>query len=216
MARAVGDGSVIYSGGIGSREDLEALADLRRELRWTPRRRDRRQGAVRGALHGRRGASRRSRRVTPVSRMDAVTPSTLTRALQARDPLPGRRRAGASSRASNSSTSATPATPSSWPPTTTARAPTSSCSSTSPPRTRSATRSPSSRAAPPTRCSCRSRSAAASARSPTPRRCSTRAPTRSRSTPPRSQRPELLDELADVFGAQCVVLAIDAKARTRP
>jgi imidazole glycerol-phosphate synthase subunit HisF len=29
------------------------------------------------------------------------------------------------------------------------------------------------------------------------------------------QRPELLNELADVFGAQCVVLAIDAKARTR-
>jgi cyclase len=28
------------------------------------------------------------------------------------------------------------------------------------------------------------------------------------------QRPELLNELADVFGAQCVVLAIDAKART--
>jgi cyclase len=27
-------------------------------------------------------------------------------------------------------------------------------------------------------------------------------------------RPELLNELADVFGAQCVVLAIDAKART--
>jgi cyclase len=27
-------------------------------------------------------------------------------------------------------------------------------------------------------------------------------------------RPELIDELADVFGAQCVVLAIDAKART--
>ena len=26
-------------------------------------------------------------------------------------------------------------------------------------------------------------------------------------------RPELIDELADVFGAQCVVLAIDAKAR---
>ena len=32
MARAVGDGSVIISGGIGSRKDLEALADLRREL----------------------------------------------------------------------------------------------------------------------------------------------------------------------------------------
>src|SRR5277367_5717408 len=29
------------------------------------------------------------------------------------------------------------------------------------------------------------------------------------------QRPELLNELADVFGAQCVVLAIDAKARRR-
>jgi imidazole glycerol-phosphate synthase subunit HisF len=27
------------------------------------------------------------------------------------------------------------------------------------------------------------------------------------------ERPELIDELADVFGAQCVVLAIDAKAR---
>src|SRR5580693_501462 len=27
------------------------------------------------------------------------------------------------------------------------------------------------------------------------------------------ERPELLDELAEVFGAQCVVLAIDAKAR---
>jgi cyclase len=30
------------------------------------------------------------------------------------------------------------------------------------------------------------------------------------------QRPELLDELAAQFGAQCVVLAIDAKARQRP
>jgi len=30
------------------------------------------------------------------------------------------------------------------------------------------------------------------------------------------QRPELLDELAGVFGAQCVVLAIDAKARSAP
>ncbi len=29
-------------------------------------------------------------------------------------------------------------------------------------------------------------------------------------------RPELLDELAEVFGAQCVVLAIDARARTHP
>lgn len=30
------------------------------------------------------------------------------------------------------------------------------------------------------------------------------------------QRPELIDELANVFGAQCVVVAIDAKARTAP
>src|SRR5271156_1310570 len=29
------------------------------------------------------------------------------------------------------------------------------------------------------------------------------------------ERPELIDELAGVFGAQCVVLAIDAKARTK-
>src|SRR5829696_5577496 len=29
-------------------------------------------------------------------------------------------------------------------------------------------------------------------------------------------RPELIDELAEVFGAQCVVLAIDAKARAAP
>jgi phosphoribosylformimino-5-aminoimidazole carboxamide ribotide isomerase len=32
VARAAGDGSVIISGGIGSREDLAAIADLRREL----------------------------------------------------------------------------------------------------------------------------------------------------------------------------------------
>ena len=30
------------------------------------------------------------------------------------------------------------------------------------------------------------------------------------------ERPELIDELARVFGAQCVVLAIDAKAHARP
>src|SRR5687768_11136221 len=29
-------------------------------------------------------------------------------------------------------------------------------------------------------------------------------------------RPELIDELGEVFGAQCVVLAIDAKARAAP
>ena len=60
------------------------------------------------------------------------------------------------------------------------RAPTSSCSSTSPRRTRSARRSSSWRGAAPTTSSSRSRSAAASARSRTPRPCSTRAPTRCR------------------------------------
>jgi phosphoribosylformimino-5-aminoimidazole carboxamide ribotide isomerase len=32
VARAAGEGSVIFSGGIGQRQDLQALADLRREL----------------------------------------------------------------------------------------------------------------------------------------------------------------------------------------
>jgi phosphoribosylformimino-5-aminoimidazole carboxamide ribotide isomerase len=32
VARAAGEGSVIFSGGIGQRDDLQALADLRREL----------------------------------------------------------------------------------------------------------------------------------------------------------------------------------------
>ena len=42
-----------------------------------------------------------------------------------------------------------------------------------------------------------------------------RAPTRSRSTRPRVARPELIDELVEVFGSQCVVLAIDARASAR-
>ena len=45
------------------------------------------------------------------------------------------------------------------------------------------------------------------------RRCSTPAPTRCRSTQRRSERPDLIDELTRTFGAQCVVLAIDAKQR---
>ena len=73
----------------------------------------------------------------------------------------------------------------------------------------------SSRAAAPTTCSSRSRSAAACARWTTPRRCSTPGPTRCRSTRPRWRGPELLVELAEVFGAQCVVLAIDARREDR-
>ena len=54
--RAVGEGSLIYSGGIGTLADLEGLAALRAELDLEALGRDRRQGPVRGALHGRRGA----------------------------------------------------------------------------------------------------------------------------------------------------------------
>ncbi len=35
VARAAGEGSVIFSGGIGTRQDLEALASLRRSCSWT-------------------------------------------------------------------------------------------------------------------------------------------------------------------------------------
>ena len=45
-----------------------------------------------------------------------------------------------------------------------------------------------------------------------PRRCSTPGPTRSSVNSAAVARPELIGELAGVFGAQCVVLAIDAKA----
>ena len=165
----------VYSGGVSS---LDGPARAGGAAPGQPDRRDRRQGAVRAALRRRRGQAVLDGapvRPTPGLRVRAD-------ALQARDPVPRRRLAAASSRASGSSTCATPATRSSSPPATTAPAPTSSCSSTSPrPRT-SAARSSSWPGAPPTRCSSRSRSAAGSARSPTPRRCSTPAPTRSRST----------------------------------
>ena len=49
----------------------------------------------------------------------------------------------------------------------------------------------------------------------TPGGCCAPAPTRSASTPPRSQRPELIAEIATEFGAQCVVCAIDAKRAAR-
>ena len=67
------------------------------------------------------------------------------------------------------------------------------------------------RAAPPTRSSSRSPSAAASAASTTPGRCCGPAPTRSRSTPRPSSDPPLITELPTEFGAQCVVVAIDAR-----
>ena len=48
-------------------------------------------------------------------------------------------------------------------------------------------------------------------RSRTSARCSTPAPTRSASTRPASQNPELFGEASAHFGAQCIVAAIDAK-----
>ena len=71
------------------------------------------------------------------------------------------------------------------------------------------------RRAPPSRCSSRSPSAAASARSTTPAGCCGPAPTRCRSTPRRSTGPSSIAEIADEFGAQCVVVAIDARRRRR-
>ena len=54
-------------------------------------------------------------------------------------------------------------------------------------------------------------SAAASEPRPTPRPRSTRAPTRSASIRPRSPNPGLITDLADRYGSQAVIVAIDAK-----
>ena len=65
--------------------------------------------------------------------------------------------------------------------------------------------------APPRSASCRSPSAAASAPSRTSARSCSPAPTRFRSTPPRSRPPRFVREAAEKFGAQAIVVAIDAK-----
>ena len=67
----------------------------------------------------------------------------------------------------------------------------------------------------PSRSTCRSRSAAASDASGTCASCCWPAPTRSRSTPPRSRVPRLIERAADRFGSQCVVCAIDARRSGR-
>ena len=77
----------------------------------------------------------------------------------------------------------------------------------------SAPRSSSSRAARPTTSSSRSRSAAASARSADAQAVLDAGADKVSVNSAAVARPELIDELADVFGAQCVVLAIDAKRR---
>ena len=94
---------------------------------------------------------------------------------------------------------------------TTRRAPTSSPSSTSPPRTRAGPPPWRSSPGPPSRSSSRSPSAAECPRSTTSTGCCGPAPTRSRSTPPPSSGPELVAEIADRFGNQVLVLSVDAR-----
>ena len=125
-------------------------------------------------------------------------------------------RTAASSRASTSSTCRTPAIPSRRPPPTTRPAPTSCASSTSRPATRTATPSSTSSSAPPSAASCRSPSAAACAPPRTSASCCKPAPTRSRSTPPPCTAAQFVAEGADKFGAQCIVVAIDAKKVSQP
>ncbi len=96
---------------------------------------------------------------------------------------------------------------------TTPPAPTSSCSSTSPRPPTSARPSSSWRAGPPTTCSSRSRSAAGSARCDDAQAVLDAGADKVSVNSAALARPELIDELARTFGAQCVVLAIDAKAR---
>ena len=91
------------------------------------------------------------------------------------------------------------------------RAPTNSSSSTSPPPATPATPWPTSSPAPPAKSSSRSPSAAASAPSPMPAASSSPAPTKSPSTPPPSAAPNSSPNSASEFGAQAVVLAIDAR-----
>ena len=173
----------------------------RRCAQVKPRRRDRRQGALRGHASRSRGA-RRPRR----QRLH----------LKPRHPLPRRRRRPRRQGHRTSSTCATPATPSSSPRATTprrrrARVPRHHCDA----RARDTiidvvARAPPSEVFIPFTIGggirTRRRRAAAAAMP---------APTRSRSTPPPSSGRELIAELADEFGAQCVVVAIDARRAAR-
>ena len=107
----------------------------------------------------------------------------------------------------------TPATPPSWPPATTPRGPTRSSSSTSPPRPTPATPWSTWPGAPPRPCSSPSPSAAASA-APDDARLLLRAGADKVGVNTAAVvRPELVTELAGEFGAQCVVVAIDARRR---
>ena len=106
---------------------------------------------------------------------------------------------------------ATSASPRSWRSATNARAPTRSCSSTSPPRARAAPRSWTSCGARPSGSSCRSPWAAASARSTTARGVLRAGADKVSLNSAAVERPESIGELSARFGAQCVVASIDAK-----
>ena len=160
---------VIASGGVASAR-RPARARRARRRRPAARGRDRRARDLRRPLH-RRGGDRRVLAVRVIPCLD-VDAGRVVKGVQLRR-HPRRRRSRSSSRRA-----------------TTPKAPTSSCSSTSPRRPTTATRWCTSSSASPSRCSSRSPSAAGSAASKTCAACCAPAPTRSRSTPRRSNDPE--------------------------
>ena len=191
----------IASGGVGSLDDL-ARPRGARGRRPRARRRHRRQGPLRRRVHRGRRAGRHADGCLTCAPPGSSPASTSTPA--------------GSSRASTSSACATPATRSSWPPATTPRAPTSSSSSTSPPSSdardtmvdvvaahRRAGLHPVHR---------RRRHPLGRRR---PRACCGPGPTRCRSTPRPSTAPSWSPRSPTEFGAQCVVVAIDARRRDR-
>ena len=183
---------VIASGGVGSAR-RPARARRARGRRPAARRRDRRPRDLRGPVH-RRGGDRRVLAVRVIPCLD-VDAGRVVKGVQLRR------------------ASATPAIRSSSRRATTPRAPTSSCSSTSPRRATTATRWCTSSSRSPSRCSSRSPSAGDPHASKTCAGCCARAPTRCRSTPRRSTIPTSCARAADEFGAQCIVVAIDARRR---
>ena len=155
--------------------------------------RDRRARHLRGSIH-RRGRDRRvlAVRVIPCLDVDA-----------------GPRREGRAA----SSRSATPAIRSSSRRVTTRKAPTSSCSSTSPRRPMIATRWCTSWSGLPTRCSSRSRSAAAFAASKTCAAMLRAGADKVSLNTAAVNDPDIVRAGADEFGNQCIVVAIDARRR---
>ena len=138
--------------------------------------------------------------------------SARRRAPQAHHPVPRRPRRARGQGRQLRRPSATPATPSSWRRATTPRAPTSSSSSTSPPRTSAATSSSTSRRAAPSRCSSRSPSAAGWRARTTSAPILAAGADKVTMNTAAVEDPELVRRCAERFGAQCIVVAIDARS----